>query len=236
MKTPVAFVSRELHEHSVLRATLERSGYLVHDRSLIKVSPIRFTHTPKCDWIFFSSRNAVKHFFGQDPAISPTVRFAVFGKGTEETLFSFGRKADFVGEGNDAAAIARQFISLLDGDIVLFPQAIDSLQTVQRWLPFNNIARNLFVYKTSFRTDIEIPEADLLIFTSPSNVNAYFSKYRPLSWQKVIAIGTSTKITLKSKGVHEVLLPKEFSEQAIADIVNDLSRVTDTHTAIVEQG
>lgn len=216
------FISRRLDEASVLKAQLTASGMRVIDESLIKVSPIRFTHTPRADWIFFSSRNAIKFFFEQEPTIHPGTRFAVFGKGSAETLGKYGRNADFVGSGNDSTAIARKFVSLVDGEIVLFPQAIESLQTVQRWLPFNNIARNLFVYKTELRTDVSLPDVEILVFTSPSNVKAFFGFQTIKMFQKVIAIGTSTALALKSKGVRNIYLPREFHEESILQAILEI--------------
>jgi uroporphyrinogen-III synthase len=128
-----------------------------------------------------------------------------------------------VGTGNDPAAIARRFVELVDGEIILFPQAIDSFQTVQRWLPFNNIVRNLFVYKTQQLTQFIIPETETLVFTSPSNVNAYFSKYTVTTNQRVIAIGTSTKLSLRGKGIGKVVMPESFDEESLLERVLDLA-------------
>lgn len=211
------FISRNLGEDSCLKESLTTSGFEVIDKSLIKISEIRYTHTPKCDWIFFSSQNAIKFFFVQNPVINFKVRYAVFGKSSANMLERYGKKADFIGTGNDSLAIARQFIAKVDGDIILFPQALDSAQTIQRWLPFNNISRNLFVYKTTPLTDFILPECDLLVFTSPSNVNVYFSKYSYNVQQTVIAIGTTTQLALKSKGIREVHLPVSFDEESLLD-------------------
>jgi hydroxymethylbilane synthase len=216
IKLPGIFISRSLEESSPLKI-LRTLGYQVTDESLIKTTQIRFSHTPKSDWIFFSSKNAIRYFFSQNPTPQPKVRYAVFGKGSAEMLARYGKKADFIGNGNDATAIARQFISLVDGDIILFPQAIDSFRTVQRWLPFNNITRNLFVYKTELRNDFDLPEADVLVFTSPSNVNAYYSKYRIKLHQQVIAIGTTTRLSLRSKGIRDAIIPEAFDEVALLD-------------------
>jgi uroporphyrinogen-III synthase len=220
------FISRYLASDSILREALSRETIRVVDESLLKVSAIRFTHTPKADWIFFSSMNAINFFFSQNPILPPGVRFAVFGKGSDSVLKKYGKKADFVGTGNDSASIAKQFIEIVDSEIVLFPQAIDSLQTVQRWLPFNNIARNLFVYKTEGRTNFSIPECDILVFTSPPNVNAYFGKYNIKPHQRVIVIGTTTKLSLSGKGIRDVYLPDSFDEESLLEKIKEVSRIS----------
>lgn len=209
------FISRDLTEDSILKSKIAMLGYKLMDVSLLRQSQIRFSYSPLSDWIFFSSKNAIKYFFAQNPVILRKTRFAVFGKGSARYLRQFDREADFIGKGNNATLIARQFATLIENETVLFPMAIDSIQTVQRQLGYNNVAKNLYVYKTELKTDFALPKTEILIFTSPSNVEAYFSKYEILPGQKVIAIGTTTQQKLFSYGIKEVALPNSFEEESL---------------------
>jgi uroporphyrinogen-III synthase len=231
MRPQSIFISRDLDENSKIKQTLLNLGHQVVDKSLIKLSQIRFTYTPRCDWIFFNSKNAIRFFFAQNPVIGAGTRFAVMGQGSAKMLEGYGRQASFTGTGNDATAVARQFIAVVDSEIVLFPQAIDSMQTVQRWLPFNNIARNLFVYKVELITGFIAPKSDILVFTSPSNVNAYFSLNKISGHQSVIAIGTTTRLSLKSKGIPEVHLPAAFNEDSLLEKIIEVSHISDKNEA-----
>jgi len=58
-----AYISRELAPDSEFRALLEARGWAVHGQSLVSLSPLPFSAIPACDWIFFSSQNAVRFFF-----------------------------------------------------------------------------------------------------------------------------------------------------------------------------
>lgn len=213
------FISRKLNDESFFKRSVKDKDLLLIDESLISISEIRFSYTPKTDWIFFSSKNAIKYFFSQDPELDPKVKFAVMSSVSADYLKKFEKTADFIGKGVDLAAIAKEFKTLIKDESVLFPQAIDSLKTIQKHLSFINNCYNLFVYKTTLKTDFSIPHCDTLIFTSPSNAEAYCNKYKITPEQTVIAIGTSTKQKLSEFGVRDVLMPDKFSEEGLFDAV-----------------
>lgn len=223
IEAQTVFISRDLAEDSILKSKMSILGYKVVDKSLIRQSQIRFSFSPLSDWIFFSSKNAIKYFFAQNPVILRKTRFAVCGKGSARYLREFDHRADFIGKGNNTTLIAKQFAALIDSETVLFPMAIDSIQTVQRQLGYNNVAKNLYVYKTELKTDFTIPKAEILVFTSPSNVAAYFSKYEIAPEQKVIAIGTTTQQKLYSYGVKQIVIPNSFEEESLLQKVWQLA-------------
>lgn len=213
------FISRYLSEESPFIAKLTPLGYEVVGQSLINITPIRFTHTPPAKWVFFSSKNAIKHFFGQEPSLEAGTKFGVMGKSSAEYLAGFEKRADFIGEGNDVKKIAKDFAARLGNDSVLFPQAIESLQSIQKEISFRNVCYNLYVYKTSPKPDFNVPGADVLVFTSPSNVAAYLGKYPIRGGQRVIAIGASTMNKLKESGIKEVKIAPSFDEDGLAEAV-----------------
>lgn len=190
-------------------------GHEIVHESLITISQIRFTHTPATQWIFFSSKNAIKYFFAQKPEIKEHVKFGVMGPSSARYLLSFGKQADFTGSGVDVGLIAKEFAKCVGNETVLLPQAIDSLQSIQKQLSFGNTCSNLFVYKTTVKQEFEIPVADVLVFTSPSNARAYFGRYKLRPDQNIVAIGSSTRLALREFGVREVFLPDSFDEQGL---------------------
>lgn len=215
----IIFISRNLAPISPLLIQLNSMGYDVIHQPLIKISRIRFTHTPPTQWVFFSSKNSITHFFEQQPELKEGVRFGVMSKVSAEYLNEYGKNADFIGEGVDVTQIAKDFAAVIQDDTVLFPQAIDSLQTIQKQLSFTNICHNLFVYKTNLLTDFSIPSAQVLVFTSPSNVQAYFEKYKIEKDQNVVAIGSTTLTKLKEYGIKHVALPHAFEEVALLKVI-----------------
>lgn len=213
------FISRSLTGDSVFYKQFQKTDVTVIDMPLIKLVKIPFSYTPQTDWIFFTSKNAIRYFFDQAPNLPAGVKYGVISSSSETILKEFGKQADFIGEGVDLAKIAKNFREVLQNDSVLFPQAMDSLQTIQKYLAFTNTVYNLYTYKTIIKNDFELPYTDVVIFTSPSNVKAYFSKYKLDSRQLVIAMGTSTKYKLSEYGFRDVLIPEEFSEKGLCDLV-----------------
>lgn len=213
------FISKDLGKDNLILSGLVSSGYKIFHESLIQISPIRFSYAQKTKWIFFSSKNSIEHFFNQEPVLEKDTKFGVMGKSSADYLSSFGKQADFIGEGVDTNQIGKKFAEIIKNETVLFPQALDSLQTIQKHLSFGNISSNLFVYKTTLKTDLNIPSCEILVFTSPSNVSAYFNKYKFLPGQKAVAMGSSTLRQLNSYGVKKALMPTSFDDKGLLEVI-----------------
>ncbi|MBC7416719.1 MAG: hydroxymethylbilane synthase [Pedobacter sp.] len=195
-KPKKVFISREIGEHSYFRRALSKSDIEIEGRSLIRTFPIVtiLDHyiLKNVDWIFFSSRNAVIYFFELKPLLSKKIQFGVVGSGSEDALRQAGFVADFVGRGGDIEEIAAEFAKLVTGKTVMFPRAQDSLQSIQKALTSETKVVDLPIYETVIKDDVEQSFAEVLIFTSPSNVEAYFVDNLLEPYQQVISIGNST--------------------------------------------
>jgi len=199
------FISREIGEHSYFRKALEKNNIEIEGRSLIRTFPIVNILDPfylkNIHWIFFSSRNAVEYFFKLKPALSKKVKFGVVGRGSEDALRKYGELADYVGESGDIKEVADDFAALVGGQTVLFPRAQDSLLSIQKSLKDDTKVVDLPIYETVVEENIDRTSADVLIFTSPSNVDAYFADNLLEPGQQVIAIGNSTGKKFDEMGV-----------------------------------
>lgn len=216
------FVSRRLNTLNPVLITLNSLGYHLIHEALIKTSPIRFTHTPATQWIFFPGRDAIRYFFSQQPDVKPNVKFGVVSDVSAEYLGNFGHEASFIGKGVDVVQIGKDFAKSIKDDSVLIPQAIDSMQIIQKQLAFTNSCHNLFVYKTQFRDDFYEFPSDVLAFTSPSNVQAYFQKYKLAPNQKVIAVGSTTVLKLKEYKIKDIVLSPGFDESSLLNSLMEL--------------
>lgn len=218
------FITREISEMSYFRRALEKHNIEIDGRSLIRTFPIINKLDPyilkHIDWIFFSSKNAIEYFFRLEPLISKKTQFGVLGRASEETLRQFGRVPDFNGEeeGIDTADIAAEFAELVNGKNILFPGAKDSLRTVQKALSPETKIIDLPVYETVMEDNIEPIFADILIFTSPSNVEAYFVDNLIEPGQKVICIGRATGKKFDEMGM-KYALPYSPDEIGLAEAV-----------------
>lgn len=199
------FISRDTNEHSYFNRALNQHGIEVEARSLIKIFPILnaidATLFSRVDWVFFSSRNAVAYFLKLNPIFSKKTKFGVVGSGSAEALRNEGIVPHFIGQTADTKEIAREFAELVKGQSVLFPRAKDSLQSIQKGLDESTHIIDLPIYETVILDRVEPSYADILIFTSPSNVDAYFEENLMEQGQQIIAIGESTGAKFKEMNI-----------------------------------
>lgn len=220
IRNQTLFISKKLSDNSQFRE-LEKYDVTITDKPLIRFTQIPFSYTPQSKWIFFPSKNAIDFFFVQNPQIAEGTLYGVIGKPSAAHLATFGKTADFIGEGVDVAQIAKHFREVLKDDSVLFPQAMESMRSIQKHIAFSNTLFNLYTYKTSLRDDFEIPYTDIVIFTSPSNVEAYFAKYKIDERQRVIAMGNATRFRLSEFGIKNVSTPATFGEEGLLQLLLD---------------
>jgi uroporphyrinogen-III synthase len=209
-------------ENSYFRKALEKQNIEIDGRSLIRTFPIVNVlddfFLKNADWIFFSSRNGVEYFFKLNPVLPKKVKFGVVGRGSEDSLRKFGHLADFVGEGGEIEEVAQDFAATADGQTVVFPRAQDSLLTMQKFLTPETKVIDLPIYETVMEENVDGSSAEVLIFTSPSNVDAYFVENLLEPEQKVIAIGNSTGKKFDEMGV-KYALPYSPDEIGLAEAV-----------------
>jgi hydroxymethylbilane synthase len=221
-KPAKVFISREIAQHNYFRRALNKHNIQIEDRSMIRTFPIVNILDPfflkNIDWIFFSSRNGVEFFFKLKPVLSKKVKFGVVGRGSEDALRKYGHLADYVGESGDIKEVALDFASLVRGETVMFPRAQDSLLTIQKSLAADTKVVDLPIYETVMADETDKTYADVLIFTSPSNVDAYFANNLLDPGQKVIAIGSSTGKKFEEMGV-AYTLPFSPDEIGLAEAV-----------------
>jgi hydroxymethylbilane synthase len=222
-KLPLSvFITRELSEQSYFRRAIEKHKINIEARSLIRTVPV-ITKLDSyilkhVDWIFFSSKNAVEYFFELNPLLPKEVKFGVMGSGSEEMLRKKGHFTEYVGESTDTAEVAADFAELVKGQTVLFPGAEGSLRSIQQGLSADTKVIDLPIYETVLEDDVEASGADVLVFTSPSNVDAYFAENLLDPYQKVVAIGKSTGKKFDEMGVKYVL-PFSPDEVGLAEAV-----------------
>lgn len=190
------FISRDISAHSYFRRVLEKHGIEIEARSLIRTVPIMTILNPhilrEVDWVFFTSKNAVEYFFQLKPQFVNRPKFGVIGSGSEDMLRRNGYFADFVGDNTDTTIVGREFSELCHGCTVLFPGAESPMRSIHKGLTPETKVIDLPVYQTMPAEEVEGTSADVLVFTSPSNVEVYFEHYLLENHQQIIAIGKST--------------------------------------------
>lgn len=218
------FISRELTDDSPFSQQLTAVGHEVHGASLLSFTLIPFKSLPAVDWLFFYSQKGVNFFFEQFDKLSDDsrdpkrFRYAALGPATAKALKYFtGADPYFTGTGYPGKT-ADYLLEIATGDPICFVQASNSRQSMQNILEGQMICENLIVYDNNYRTDFSLPHFDILVFTSPMNAGAYFSKYKLKENQKVFAIGYTTGNALREMGV-TCYVSEEPSEQGLVDLI-----------------
>ena len=106
---------------------------------------------------------------------------------------------------------------------VLFPQVKGSLRTIQQQFVKHDQVIDLPVYETIKRNDGDMPQADILVFTSPSNVEAWFERFTISKDQKVVAMGDATAHVLSQHNIHGCAKPDTFDDAGLARAVFSIS-------------
>lgn len=219
------FISRELEEGDYFLSCLTGNGFAVTGRSFIDFSPLEFQYNVQADWLFFTSKNGVKYFFEKVAlAADHCPQIAAINSGTAQAIKALGYEVQFVGDTDDTAAAVAAFRQIAGDAVIVAPQASDGRGVVQQIIPH---AKALMVYSNTPATDIEKRSEEILVFTSPMNVQAYFSRHDLDSGQRVVAIGPSTEQALLESGV---ACSRSFDPMpwSLADAVMQLSSEKNT--------
>ncbi len=224
LKEKNIFISRNTNDVSFLKTSLEASNAVLTGITGIHTKTIAL---PKQDYsevqiIFFNSKNAVQHFFKQAPVLSKEVKYAAFGPGTEKAIYQQGFEVDFSGKSSDPMQVAAQFLSkFADGKRIVFPKALQSLQSVSSILSRHHFVEQVDVYETSSVENVALPNADVYVFTSPSNVTAFSSSLENIK-TKVVAIGPSTAEALTLKGIKVHAVSERADDTGLLDAVTSV--------------
>jgi len=181
------FISRALSKDSIF-FRLEDRGYVVDGQSLLRIQFLDIKLPQKFDAVFFYSGIAINHFFSSQ-AYNSDLSYGVMGQASAHKFKTqTGHKADIIGEG-DMQRLYSMISEKWSGYAVLVPQATHSIQRLERLKTINCFS--LPIYKNTINREIEIPETDIVLLTSPLNVEAYLAQYTHHG-KALYAIGETT--------------------------------------------
>jgi uroporphyrinogen-III synthase len=210
--TTTVFISRDLSVDSPLRVGLEEQALPFHAESLIEFRAADIGPLPAAEWVFFYSPRAV-HFLLQAVPFSDLLDYKIgaIGNGTANALTEHQLIPDFIGSGHPPAT-AEAFGRRAKGKRVLFPRARHSRRSIQQLLEGQIRDIDWIVYENIPKETIELPDANILLFTSPLNAEIYYQHYGFRDDQITIAIGPTTRKKLADLGAVKILsarAPKE---------------------------
>lgn len=212
------FISKSESETEELLHFCEEKNISLTAQSLIYFEPVDFEVKEPFEILFFSSPRSVM-FYLRLISISPNTIIASVGSSTGNLLRELGHPPAFEGEGSDPDSIAAEFEQFAAGKRVLFPLAEKSLRSISGRFSEAQI-EEVKVYRTCPK-ETEIASQDIYVFTSPSNVEAFFSINTVPEGAQIISWGKSTATAIKKKG----LISKMLSEPGISSLIEFLDSI-----------
>jgi uroporphyrinogen-III synthase len=210
------FITREAGTYPDIEAALRPLGAELLEASFIRTEAVSFaTPTQEFQWVFFSSKQAVRAFFKQEKTHTQ-LRYAAVGEGTAEVLRAFA-PVSFVGQSTDTEKVALAFAQQLGQELVLFPSSNISERTIQKAIPAVQVLE--VTCYTTLETPIAVGHPDVLVFSSPSNVRAFFSANTLLYHQQIIAFGPTTAKQVAAYSSHSVQVLNIVDSNSILEAI-----------------
>jgi uroporphyrinogen III methyltransferase/synthase len=240
-------LTRERENAGLFSKQLERFGAVIYYLPAINIVPpenfeamdrsIKNIHT--FDWLIFTSANAVRGFLdrmiaqGRDVRDLKGVRICTVGTSTARKLQTWGIRADlipdkFTGEG---VIEALEKETKLQGKRFLLPRAEKAREIIPESLAQAGAKVTVATAYRNLPPEID-PEAlqeilinrkaDLIVFTSPSNVKNFIRSVEKEGLQdavskiKVVCIGPVTAKTARKAGLQVVIEPEESTLEAVS--------------------
>ena len=189
-------------------------------KSLITFEAVDFELTSEFDCIFFSSIRAATFFFEKKPFIPRNILFACSGNETARKLSEIGITCSFIGsESGNPEKVSLDFAKWLGGRNVLFPHSNLSKFSALQYLSKSQF-KTIQVYNTN-SIPSEIPNCDVYVFTSPSNLSFFLTNNKIPNNAEIIAYGQSTKKQLDSLNIACLVVLKNAT---LYDLKKELSR------------
>ena len=211
------FISRTITQESPIREVAKNA--VITDVSLIQFSSLPF-EVPQSDWIFFYSRNGVKYFFEDSNYELFPYTWACMSSGTAEELSKYVLDISFIGKGLPTQ-VSSDFQKMLGpNESVTFIRAENSIDSIKNIMNSNN-ATSIAVYNNQPKKNIPTDGFDILIFTSPMNVESWMD-HNVYKEEIVIAIGETTASTLSKYKISKLLIAEEASENGIAKVLESI--------------
>ena len=221
LKQEKVLITRKLKSGGIPKKMLQESGMYVTEQSFIKIVPedVQQPDFKNINWIFFTSANAVAHFPYFD-VVEDGTKWAAVGRGTLAALREKSIDPDFIGMGSPDE-VGSVFRAELGSGRALIVCGKNGLRNVQKSLGDADFTE-CEVYST-------VPDPlqvegnfEILVFTSPSNVEAFLKENSIPSGAQLVSIGKSTAQSLQKHG-YDSTISWESSEQALVDTIFGLT-------------
>ena len=191
------YITKELEDVTQLKQFCAFQNIDLHATSQLSFEAVPFTVIEPFEVVFFSSVRAGRFFLRSYDGPLSSLQFACIG---EETAQKFNIEFAFVGkEAGNPEKVAEKFKNWLGDKRLLIPHSSLSHKTIAETIPSSQ-CESVCVYNTLLSPQ-SIPESEVYVFTSPSNLAAFLQKNKVPESAKVIAWGNTTEKALRNSKV-----------------------------------
>lgn len=214
-------VTRLLRDDSLIRKWAAEKNITLIEKSFIETVAVAGLTIPKTDWIFFSSPQSVKLYFGHYKLAAKKV--AALSHGTAAELSSLDLKVDFIGSDKKTTKeIGHDFFKQINStETVLFPLSDISKKNISSQTKTENVIE-LITYKTALVNEKLKDIPGIILFTSPSNVDGFLLSNNFELGTQILAIGETTGARLRELGMKDILVSKSTNEKELVKALRGL--------------
>ncbi|RYG74836.1 uroporphyrinogen-III synthase [Lentibacillus lipolyticus] len=239
-------ITREEKQAKIFSRKVIEQGGIPVEVPLLKIScrdgqeeMISYLQNEHFGWLFFTSVNGVHCFFrlldhyNVDKRTFAGSNIAAVGHKTASALDEHGFQTNFIPSVYSAETMTREF-RLSDAQTdepILLIRGNKSRNTLPDWFKEQGIRFvPLEVYETGcnfaatdeLNAQLEQNKLDFITFTSPSSVEAFMTMKKPecTTDAQIACIGTTTGDRAREFGLHNLLIPDEFTIDGMLDNIS----------------
>ena len=210
------YITRDLDDLFILQQYCSFGQIDLHAQSQITFEEVPFSIEKPFEVVFFSSVRAGRFFLRNYDGPLSTLAFACIG---EETAKRFNIDFAFVGkEAGNPEKVAEKFKSWLGEKRLLIPHSSLSQKTIASIIPSSQ-CESICIYNTLLKPSV-VPECDVYVFTSPSNLEAFLQVNKLPEHAKVIAWGNTTEKALLKARITPNLTLKNAQLEELIDVLS----------------
>ena len=210
------YITKELEDVTQLKQFCAFQNIDLHAQSQLNFEEVPFSIEKPFEVVFFSSVRAGRFFLRNYDGPLSSLQFACIG---EETAQKFNIEFAFVGkEAGNPEKVAEKFKNWLGDKRLLIPHSSLSHKTIAETIPSSQ-CESVCVYNTLLSPQ-SIPECEVYVFTSPSNLAAFLQKNQVPEAAKVIAWGNTTE---KALGNSKVQVSKTLIKAQLEELLEVLA-------------
>ena len=252
LKGKIFISTRALEAGDTLPDLLKAKGATLLSLPMIEIRPVtsdgksevaekevsnKIKHLSSYDWLFFTSRNGVAHFFRMlidqtgSSELPVSLKVAVVGVKTASELEYYGYSPAFTGVSHGSAELAAEFCNTHSPKNLKILLALGNLadDTLENRMGTENKVDRINVYETcepkfvdgSLIQRIKQGQYDLILFTSPSTFNHFSSLVEPevLLKLKIASIGTTTSRAIGESGLNPLLTAAMSNAEGLTEAI-----------------